>query len=475
MASPRLKLLSAGLVAAVLALARLPLSAAAMQPPKAVVPKDSMRITEDTVLTAGTYDLKEGIEIAADGVTLDGGGATLTGLDHKGSAVRAVGRKNVTIKNIKAESYYHGIRLEDCQDVTLLDSRITDTAELDFGKQWLDLWTRAEEAYGAGIILIRVRGGRVAGNDLEHQQNGISMYSCSGLTIEKNNASYESGWGIHLYDSSDNVIQDNLADFCDRVHFRSWGDYVGADAAGLVMVSNSCRNKVLRNFFRAGGDGIFVTTGHGGKSPCNNNIFEGNDCSLSPNNAIESTFCEGNIFRKNKANDSNFGFWLGGSRKNEVTENEIIENRHAGIAIDHGNSMTISKNVIQGNRYGVLLWARRAQEENSDQSSTPESHSYIISDNQIESNRVGIYSVTTSPGEPHCYNYTITGNKINDNRIGIRLERTKDCKIEANTMSGNVVQNIRLIESTGITTSGNLEGEPPMEDPDKRGLPREVH
>ena len=466
-------LLRAALLAAVL-LSPAPEAQPKEPAPKLVVPKDGMRLTCDTLLAPGTYYLEKGIEIAADGVTLDGGGAVLIGRDFTGSAVRASGRKKITIRNLDAERYYHGIRLENCQDVAVENNKITRTAEAEFGRQFVNVWAAAKEAYGAGIILIGVRGGRISANDLQHQQNGISMYSCSGLTVERNNASYESGWGIHLYDSSDNIIQDNVADFCNRIQFRRWGDHVGADSAGLLMVHNSCRNKVLRNLFRCSGDGVFVAGYHGEKAPCSGNLFEENDCSLSPNNAFESTFCEGNIFRKNKANSSNYGFWLGYSWKNEVSENEIANNRLAGVAIEHGNTNVISKNTIRGNRHGIMLWTRGGGDFVADFPELQDSHSYTITGNRIEANRIGINSITGKPREVHCRNYTIIGNRITDNRIGIRFERTTDCRIDGNTMSGNAVENVRLIESPGNTVANNAAAEPPKEDPDITSLPWDV-
>jgi len=445
---------------------------------KLTKPTDGMKITKDTVLAEGVYILPNGIEIAADGVTLDGNGAVLIGKDFKGSAVRAVGRKNITIKNICAERYYHGIRIENCSNVTLEGNRVTNTAELDPGKYWLDIWLPAEKAYGAGVILINTTKSRIANNHLAHQQNGILMYGCSQLVVEKNDTSYESGFGIHLYDSSDNVIQDNLSDFCNRVHARSWGrgDYVGADATGLLMVHNSSRNKILRNKFRAGGDGVFLAGYFNSEvAPCNNNLFEENDCSLSPNNAFESTFCEGNIFRKNKANQSNFGFWLGFSTKNEVIENEISNNRLAGIAIDTGNNITISKNRINNNRFGVLLWVTSTTGYIKDFPNLLESHTYTITDNDIRSNRIGINSTTAAEGKYLCRNYVITGNTLEDNRIGVRLERVKEVNIEKNRFVGNQVENIKLIDCADIKTGDNNESQKVDYDPDNRVLPYEVH
>jgi parallel beta-helix repeat protein len=446
--------------------------AAAKPETKLVVPTNGMKITEDTTLAPGTYVLDKGIEIAADGVTLDGKGAVLIGTDFKNAAVSATGRKNITVKNVTAERYYFGIKLQDCKDVTVDANNITKTAEAPALYTWTDIMIPAENAYGAGIILIKVTGGKVSNNYLEHQQNGLSLYSCSGVTAEKNDTSYASGWGIHLNDSSDNIVQNNLADFCNRVNFRGGDfDYVGADAAGLLMVNSSCRNKILQNYFRAGGDGIFMT---GGKNGCNDNLLEQNDCSLSPNNAIEAWGTQGNTFRKNKCNKSNYGFWLGGASKCQIVENQVMYNRFSGVTVDHGNSNTITKNIIKGNEQGIMLWSN---DPNPDKKDTPEpgdSFGYIITDNVFTSNRVGIYVMTTGKGKAKCYNMTVTGNKITDSQVGIVFERTNDSKIEDNTMCSNTKEDVRQVDCTGNSVKNNTVLPKPKGNLESRVVPREV-
>jgi parallel beta-helix repeat protein len=309
-------------------------------------------------------------------------------------------------------------------------NNLPKNAELPPLTAWTDINVPAEGNYGSGIILINVTGGKIANNYLEHQQNGICMYSCKGLTVEKNDCCYASGWGIQMNGSTECTVQNNLADFCDRVHFRGGDqDYVGADAAGLLMVNSSCKNKILNNYFRSGGDGIFMT---GGKNGCNDNLIEGNDCSLSPNNAIEAWGTQRNIFRKNKASKSNYGFWLGGASNCQIIENQVFWNRFSGVTVDHGNSNTISKNIIRGNGQGVMLWSNNPRPEKS---VAPEGDTfgYVITDNEFRSNRVAIYCLTAKAGDSRCYKLTVTGNKITDSRVGMVFERVKDSKIEGNT------------------------------------------
>jgi parallel beta-helix repeat protein len=237
-----------------------------------IVPQNGMRLTESTTFATGVYVLPDGVEIAADGVTLDGGGAILVGGlgaaagTPQGIGIRARGRQGIAIRNVAAMQYACGARLMGCRDVTLTGNRTSRTAEIERRIHFLDIWLPAEQAYGAGIVLENVHGGLVQENDLQHQQNGLSLYSCTEITVERNDASYCSGWGFHLHGSSENVLQDNLADFCNRVYRRDEksdphpglpprsAEHVGADAAALLIIRSSCRNQVRRNSFRGGGE-----------------------------------------------------------------------------------------------------------------------------------------------------------------------------------------------------------------------------
>ena len=54
---------------------------------------------------------------------------------------------------------------------------------------------------------------------------------------------FNSGWGIGLWESCDNRVLSNLADFVNR----PWGGGWGGDAAALVVVNASHRNWIIGN------------------------------------------------------------------------------------------------------------------------------------------------------------------------------------------------------------------------------------
>ncbi|MGQ9848693.1 MAG: right-handed parallel beta-helix repeat-containing protein [Aggregatilineaceae bacterium] len=424
-----------------------------------VTPTDGMIITADTRLAPGVYVLPRGLTIAADHVTLDGTGAWLISPQHEGVAVRAEGRRGVTVRGLSISGYYHGLRFDRCQDVTIEGVRVRDTAEIEGIDTFLYLWHPIEDAYSSAILLHEVRQGIVRGCDLQHQMNGLLLYHCSELLIEQNNASFNSGWGLYLSASSDNTAQDNRFDFCNRVFRRpeSGAIRVEADAAGIVLVYGSSRNRFLRNSCLCGGDGIFVAgyDHKGNQGPCNDNLFEDNDCRFSSNNAIESTFSRGNIFRRNNCSQSNYGMWMGYSWENVIEDNLIEENHKVGIAVEHGFDFVIRHNRIRLNGEGVRLWTRGGPVV-AHWPGHEVSHSFILEDNLIEANGTGFAGYTgPETTDRECHNYHLRGNAIRDNRVGVRMARVRDCTVENNEFTGNVESALQVEGEAGVHVAQN--------------------
>ena len=251
-----------------------------------VTPIDGMQITRDTTLAPGVYYLPHGIEITADHVTLDGNGALLVGDNFQGRGVAANQRTGITLKNFNVERYYHGIWVNASANVRVEHNKVTRTHEVAGPDVFLDVWLDRSQAYGGGIFMSGVIDSFVLDNDAQHQQNGIMLYGCNNVEVARNNASFNSGYGILLYESSHNTVDSNIADHCCRIyHYNADGSsyHNGADAAALVMMCNSSRNTITRNRLRNGGDGVFLGGFHKDsvKVPCSDNLFEANDGSNS--------------------------------------------------------------------------------------------------------------------------------------------------------------------------------------------------
>lgn len=424
-----------------------------------VIPTDGMVITEDTKLVPGVYPLKQGLTIGADGVTLEGAGVTLMDVSHQGAGIQAENRTGIRLRGLTISGFYHGIRLDHCRDIHIEQVSVRNTAEIAGIDVFLYLWHPIEAVYSGAILLHDVQGGVVRDCDLQHQMNGLLLYGCSNLTVESNNASFNSGWGVYMSGASDNIIQDNRLDFCNRVYRRpeNGSIRVEADAAGIVMVIKSCRNKVLRNSCLCGGDGIFVAgcTPDGKRTSCDDNLFEDNDCRLSPNNAIESTFSRGNVFRRNDCSRSNYGFWMGYSWDNLLEDNHVEFNRWVGIAIEHGHGFTIRHNRILSNGEGIRLFTRGG-DILKQWPGWEVSYDFTIEDNLIESNRIGFNGYTGAEivGQ-NGRGYRLKANTFRDNRTGLRFLRVNDSQVMSNTLTSNVERAVLLLDKPGVTFESN--------------------
>ena len=415
---------------------------------------NELTINKDTFLEPKVYVLSGGITIDADNVTLDGRGATLLGTDKTASqGVSVSGRKNIIIKNLRILNYYHGISIKGSRGIEISHCTIGLTTEIQSNTLFLDIWKPASMAYGGAIFLQEVADAKIHDNDLQHQMNGVLSYQCTSLNVEHNLANYCSGFGFHLFETCDSTFANNYADYCCRYYLSEAGSHLGADAAGFLIVFKSCNNIFRKNYARLGGDGFFLAglTPDGMGVGCNNNLFEENDASYSPNNAFECVFSQGNIYRRNKANHSNYGFWLGFSRDCVLKENQIYSNRQAGIAVENGTHFQILDNDIQNNAHGILLWTRLYEFLKTVPDISATSHDWLIERNKLVQNKKGVRIAANqdhgvralredkSPVLPH--NHIIQNNQIQGNLIGIELEQVRDTLMNENALD-NLVTNV---------------------------------
>jgi parallel beta-helix repeat protein len=411
---------------------------------------DELRVNSDMRLEAQTYFLPGGITIDADNLTLNGQGATIIGMNKTGQGITVFGRRNIVIKNLRILNYYHGISIQQSNEIEVLNCTITSTAEIPLNTLFLDIWKPARDAYGGAIYLEKVTDAQIHDNDLQHQMNGLLSYQCKRLEVMNNLASYCSGFGFHLFETSDSTFENNYADFCCRYHLSDKGSHLGADAAGFLIVYKSCNNIFRKNFARLGGDGFFLA----GLSPagidvgCNNNLFEENDASYSPNNAFEGVFSKGNLYRKNKASHSNYGFWLGFCRDCVIHNNEIHNNRQAGIAVENGIHFEVVENDVQNNSHGILLWTRFYDFLKNIPDINATSRDWLIERNKLIRNRKairiaanqdhGIKSIQTESSPILPKDHVIRRNEFQDNVIGIELEETENTRVDENRMNNLV-------------------------------------
>ncbi len=381
-----------------------------------VVPTDGMVIDADTTFVPGTYALPQGVSIGASGVTLDMNGATLLGSDFDHYGVTCTGHDNVTIKNGAAHGYYYGMRIENGTGATVLGNDLSgnwlDPASLQTPPPFLNINVGPNLGdrtnLGGGLFLNGLSGATIADNVLTGQENGIDAYTVTDSTISGNEASDNTGWGIHLYACTDNVIIGNTADHCIRPYLY--------DSAGFLVVYGSSRNQFLNNSFKYGGDGFFIGNEWG--CPSNDNLIQGNDGSYAGANAFEATFSSGNQFIDNTASGSNYGFWLGYSHDgNVIRGNRILANNTNGIEIEHGQNNVIEGNLFTGNGGRAIV---------------------LRTDGQVHF-PVPSFPCLNMPNQAYSRGYTIKDNIIHSNFSGaMQLTNTTDSAIYNNLIANNI-------------------------------------
>ena len=277
--------------------------------------------------------------------------------------------------------------------------------------------------------------------------------------MTNNLANYCSGFGFHLFETSDSTYTNNYADYCCRYYLSNSGSHLGADAAGFLIIYKSCNNVFRKNYARLGGDGFFLAglTPDGIDVGCNHNLFEENDASYSPNNAFEGVFSQGNIYQNNKANHSNYGFWLGFSSDCTLKDNQIYNNRQAGIAVENGIHFEVRNNDIQNNNHGILIWTRSYEFLKTVPSMNVTSEDWLIERNKLIQNKKAIriaanqnHGIHPLDGEKSSIlpnNHSIQNNEIRENVIGVELDQAKDTQLNGNIMN-NLVADLAENESS---------------------------
>jgi hypothetical protein len=229
--------------------------------------------------------------------------------------------------------------------------------------------------------------------------------------VYDNNFSFNSGLGIGMYRSSNNLIYHNLLDF--NIRGFSLGKYRrGQDSAGILVYEQSCENVFAYNSATHSGDGFFLWAGqstlNSGIGGCNNNLIYGNDFSYASNNGVEVTFSSNSVLH-NRIWGCDYGIWGGYSFDSDFSDNKILHNRY-GIAIEHGQNINLALNEIKYNGTALKLWSNEKQgvETTYIEHHNTKSENYWIASNTIEQNKTSYHLYGTDTA-------VFSGNKKIDN------------------------------------------------------------
>jgi len=141
------------------------------------------------------------IVIAENDITLDCNGHTITGGFYGNEGIIAMTKENITIKNCVITGFDKGIEITDSNNVTILDSNITDN-EFE------------------GIFLDKIKDSTLSGNTLTENYPGIWLENSQGNELSSNTITECYNGIILISNSSFNTLWNN--NFVNNTQNDAW-------------------------------------------------------------------------------------------------------------------------------------------------------------------------------------------------------------------------------------------------------------
>jgi len=216
---------------------------------------------------------------------------------------------------------------------------------------------------GAGISLYNVSHGRLVGNILSFNDNGIDV-GYSWHVVVEDNICFSNNYGIYASDASFyNTINDN------NCSLNSWsGIYAGSFLGLSVITNNTCNNNSHHGIESYGylntltDNNCSYNMQHGmyfGQS--HNNTIESNTCSHNSHWGIFVQNSDFNNLTRNKFSDNDIGIYLDGSDHNLVEANTCLKTgKYGSITLSDANL-----NIITGNTCNNGSWCVRISYSNN--------------------------------------------------------------------------------------------------------------
>src|SRR6476660_4404703 len=149
------------------------------------------------------------IVIKASNITIDGQGASSVGAkdgdpkNFKGTGISAEGVSGVTLKNIKAKGWETGLTIAGGEKWTI--------ENCDFSGNFHDpKFGWGENGRRGGIVLTGVKKSTLRKNKAHNVWDACVLVDCDENLLEGNDFSHTSNTCLKMWNSSGNIIQDNI-------------------------------------------------------------------------------------------------------------------------------------------------------------------------------------------------------------------------------------------------------------------------
>jgi parallel beta-helix repeat protein len=427
-----------------------PLEAPCIRPSRA-----GTQVQGDVRVCPGRYRISDTAErgviiAAASGTRIDLSGVVLESGDSVPSRFAGVGIGSrgvdaVTITGGTVRGYRYGVRIEGGKNhrVYSVDvsgsrrSEVRSTPARPDSADRLELLRRdVFESYGGGVLLLQTVGASITGITARGAQNGIGLIEARSSYVADNNVGGNSGWGIHLWRSTGNIIARNRADHTRRCESQVPASDCGAAAILLRDASDS--NTIVDNDLTTSSFGFRLAGARPQLRQSIGNLVHRNDASWALGTAFTAAFGWSNTFLENRADSSGIGFRLDHSGGSTVRGNTIIGSRTAAIVSDHGSDNAILANVLIGGSVGIRI---DAPEETGDPS-----RRYRIDDNVLARLEQGIMLKETTRAQ-------LRGNLFDGVGDGLVLDGAG----HASEVTGNIFLRASrwFIDAPDLSAGGN--------------------
>jgi parallel beta-helix repeat protein len=382
-----------------------------------------------------------GTRIDLNGVVLESGDSVPTryvGIGVSSKGVDAVWIEGGTVRGYRYGVRFDGGRAHRITGVDVSGSRsqtLRSTAQRADSADRLDLTTpETFVGYGGGILLQGVVGASVIGITARGAQNGIALLDVRESFVADNELSGNSGWAIHLWHSSANVITRNRANHTARCPAPA----LDCRAAAILLREASDSNLITDNDLSSSSTGLLVTGTRPLTRPSIGNLIYRNNASLAARSAFTAEFTWNTTFLENRADSTPRGFFLDHLTQSTLRKNTVIAAREAAIAVEHGSDNTISGNLLLEARVGISISAPRAD--------SARSQGFRIDDNVLGGMEQGISLAGTTASR-------LRGNVLD--RMGSAL--VVDEAGHATEVTGNVFLRASrwFIEAPDLSAGGN--------------------
>jgi len=308
--------------------------------------------------------------------------------------------------------YYH----KNCSDLVVDNVPLGQLLVANCTNVWAANLTMTNT--NVGIEMAFVDGALIKSNTLSNiEDHGVYLYTCTNVTIEDNNASWNNYDGIRIHSSSNIAIDDNKA-----ISNTLWGIHLDYSDNITIENNNASNNKY--------GMYLHFST---------NVTISGNDIW---NNGMEGIglYSSANItVIGNNLSNNEFGIWLEFSPSATVIGNNLSNNDWGIYLYDFSrNAIVTSNSILSNNKYGIYLMS---------------SHNVTVSGNNVSNNRDGIRL-------NYCTNITIVDSNVSsNNEDGISLSHSNNNTVTNNTVSSNSIEGILLyLSDINIIANNSVSG-----------------